>query len=140
MKTAKINLDGKEYLLCFSTRVVKKCAERYGGVEKIDEALGSEDAVQALDESLWILAAMLDAGARYAKLNGMENPAPPDQESLYDLCDVSDFAGLKGKIMETITAGKAHQVEAAPGKNAAATQAKETAEVPLDLSGTSGTD
>lgn len=140
MKTAKITLDGREYLLCFSTRVVKQCAERYGGVEQIGEALGSEDAVQALDESLWMLAAMLDAGARYAKLNGLENPAPPDRETLYDLCDVSDFAGLKGKIMETVTAGKAHRVEAEPGKNAAATQAQGTAEAPSALSGTSGTD
>lgn len=139
MKTATITLDGKAYLLCFSTRVVKKCAERYGGVEKISAALGNEDAVQALDESLWILAAMLDAGGRYAALNGLENPTPPDQETLYDICDVSDFAGLKGKIMETITAGKAHNVETQLPKNAGATQTQKRGEAPSGLSGTSGT-
>ena len=40
MRTAKISIDGREYLLCFSARVMRACTERYGGVESIDDLAG----------------------------------------------------------------------------------------------------
>ena len=64
MRTATIDICGREYLLCFSARVVRAVTERYGGMEHIDEALSTEDPVKALDESVWLLAAMMDGGAR----------------------------------------------------------------------------
>ena len=43
MRTATIDICGREYLLCFSARVVRAVTERYGGMEHIDEALTAED-------------------------------------------------------------------------------------------------
>lgn len=139
MRTAEIILDGKTYLLCFSTRVVRACTERYGGLEYIGQALEGEEPVKALDESLWILAAMLDAGGRYARMHGLEYPQPPGLEGLYDLCDLSDFRGIAAKVKETMVKGQAHQVEAEFPKNAEATQAGGAAAGRPGLSGTSGT-
>lgn len=107
-------------------------------MDKISVALDADDPVSVLDESLWLLAAMLDAGARYARLNGQECLPPPDQEALYDLCGMDDLSGLRGRIMETMTRGQSRTVEAEPPKNAAATQDGAGTEDPSVLSGTSG--
>ena len=92
------------------------------GIEHRAAAASPEDTVKALDESMWLLSQMLEAGARYARMNGMDNPEPLDADGLYDCCDMSDFAGLRGKIMETISNGQKATVEAEPPKNAGAAQ------------------
>ena len=112
-----MTVDGKDRLLCFSTRVIRDVVERFGDVSKINEALNDEDKVKALDNAVWLLCRMMDAGGRYAKLNGMDNPEPLSYEELYDSLDIGDFAGLKMKIQETIVNGGARTVDAAPGKN-----------------------
>lgn len=121
MRTARITIDGAEHLLCFSARVVRACTERYGDMGNMDDALGGGSPVQAMDEAVWLIAAMMDAGARYARLNGLDNPAPLTADQLLDVCDLGDFAQLYGKIQETITNGRAPTVEAEPPKNAGAT-------------------
>lgn len=125
MRTARITIDGAEHLLCFSARVVRACTERYGDIVNIDEALTSGAAVQAMDEAVWLIAAMMDAGARYARLNGLDNPAPLTEDELLDVCDMGDFTRMTSKITETITNGKTPTVEAEPAKNAKATPAGE---------------
>ena len=122
MRTAKIEIAGKEHLLCFSVRVIMAVNDRYGGVEQIDAALSGENLNQNLREAVWLLSTMMAAGARYADLNGIENPPPLSCEELYDLCDTEDFLGLRGKIVETIIAGRTAHVEVEPEKNGMATQ------------------
>lgn len=123
MRTARIEIEGREHLLCFSTRVVRAVTERYGGVEAIDGALSGSEPVRALDEAVWLLATMMDGGARYAKLNDIDNPPALTADELLDVLDISDFGRLKDKIAETITNGKSVNVEAEPPKNAKTTQA-----------------
>lgn len=123
MRTARIEIEGREHLLCFSARVVRAVTERYGGVEAIDGALSGSEPVRALDEAVWLLATMMDGGARYAKLNEIDNPPALTADELLDVLDISDFGRLKDKIAETITNGKSVNVEAEPPKNAKTTQA-----------------
>ena len=120
MRTARITLAGKEYPMCFSARVVRACSERYGGIEHLDEKMNG-DAVQSLDEAIWLLSQMMDAGVRYAKINGDESAEAPTADDLYDLFGMDDFAGLKDKIAETITNGNKTTVEAEAPKNGKAT-------------------
>ena len=123
MRTARIEIEGREHLLCFSARVVRAVTERYGGVEAIDGALSGSEPVRALDEAVWLLATMMDGGARYAKLNAIDTPPALTADELLDVLDISDFGRLKDKIAETITNGKSVNVEAEPPKNAKTTQA-----------------
>ncbi len=123
MRTARIEIEGREHLLCFSARVVRAVTERYGGVEAIDGALSGSEPVRALDEAVWLLATMMDGGARYAKLNDIDNSPALTADELLDVLDISDFGRLKDKIAETITNGKSVNVEAEPPKNAKTTQA-----------------
>lgn len=121
MRTATINIGGKDRLLCFSARVVRSCTERYGGVEHIGEHLSGQDVRKNLDEAVWLLGQMLDAGARYSKMSGLDNPDAPSVEELYDLLGMDDFADLRGKISETISNGGTASVKAVAPKNAGAT-------------------
>ena len=120
MRTAKIEIDGREHLLCFSARAVRACTERYGGMEMIGDALTEGGPVKTLDEAVWLIATLMDAGDRYAKLNGIDNPPPLSADDMMDVCDLADFAAFKDKIAETITNGRAATVEAEPPKNAGA--------------------
>lgn len=121
MRTAKIRIDGTEYVLCFSGRTMRACTQRYGDVSKIAEALDTKDTVKALDETIWLLSALMDAGARYCRLNGVECPDPLSYDELYDRVDIPDMSSLRYKVMETINAGKEATVVARPGKNTEAT-------------------
>ena len=122
MRTASITLNGQEHLLCFSARVVRACTERYGDVSGLGDALDNPDKLKALDEAVWILAQMMDAGARYAKLNGLENPEPLSVDAIYDMSDLNDFFAIRQKVVATVTQGRATHVEVEPPKNAGGTQ------------------
>lgn len=123
MRTASIEIGGKAHLLCFSARVVRAVTERYGGVERIDTALSADDPLKALDEAVWLLSTMMDGGARYAKLNGLETAPPLTADELLDVMDLSDFGQLRTKITEVVVSGRETHVEADPGKNAETTPA-----------------
>lgn len=123
MRTASIEIGGKAHLLCFSARVVRAVTERYGGVERIDMALSAGDPLKALDEAVWLLATMMDGGARYAKINGLETAPPLTADELLDVMDLNDFGQLRTKITEAVVSGRETHVEADPGKNAETTPA-----------------
>lgn len=123
MRTASIEIGGKAHLLCFSARVVRAVTERYGGVERIDTALSADDPLKALDEAVWLLSTMMDGGARYAKLNGLETAPPLTADELLDVMDLNDFGQLRTKITEAVVSGRETHVEADPGKNAETTPA-----------------
>lgn len=124
MRTGKIEINGKEYLLCFSARVVRSCAKRYGRIENIDNALNSGTEADQMDECFWLLAEMMDAGNRYAKEEGIENPKPLDFDTLYDVCGMDDIFNMKEHIFQTVSSGNEREVEIEPekGKNAETTQ------------------
>lgn len=134
MRTGYAEVNGKKYLLCFSARVVRSCAKRYGSLEKLADALTSGTEVEIMDENFWLLAEMMAAGAKYAKEECIENPEPPDLDRLYDLLDLNDLFGMQELLMATIAKGNEREVETEleKGKNAETT--------PQDslLSGTSG--
>ena len=127
MRTAKMSVDGREYLLCFSGRVIRNVTEKFGSLPAMYEAFSQDEQEKSLDAAVWVLSQMIQAGDRYAKLNGLENPGKLSFDDLYDLFDINDFTGIYSKIKETIRSGKQQTVTAVPdtpgggGKNAAAT-------------------
>lgn len=136
MRTGSIVINKKEYVLCFSARVVRACTERYGSIENIDKYLLEGTETQTMDESVWLLEQMIAAGDRYAKQEGIENPAPLSYDEIYDLCGLDDLMDMKAKIFSTIANGNERTVEVETGdeKNMTATQQEESL-----LSGASGT-
>lgn len=111
MRTGKITVNEKEYLLCFSAKVILSCSNRYGNVDGIWKKLSSDSEAEVLTETFWLLSEMMDAGASYAKLTGIDNPKPLTEEELLVLVDLSDLANLKAKIFETVSNGTERTVE-----------------------------
>ena len=121
MRTAKILIDGREHLLCFSVRVLRAVVDRYGSVEGLHASTSTEDQAKTLAEALWQLAAMMDAGARYAALEGLPNAEPLTQEQLDDVCDISDFFEIRMAVQRTITSGVSSSLQVDDSKNREAT-------------------
>lgn len=119
MKTAKLTLNGVDYTMCFSLRVARDCADKFGGLEQMQEAMQSKKTAEVLDTCIWMIAAMMDAGARYDRKCGVETPEPMTIDDLYDATDINDLAGLKSKIFETISNGQKSDIRV-ESKNAAA--------------------
>lgn len=136
MRTAKIEINKKEYLLCFSARVMRACSERYESVENIGKALTEGTEAQKMDESFWLLSAMMDAGAKYAKVEGISTPPPLSYDALYDLCGMDDLLDMQTKIFKTIADGSERRIETEDeeGKNAETTRQNQMS------GGVSGTD
>ena len=123
MKQIELPVNGTEYPLCFSLRVVKACGERFGGLDSLSSALtGGGNAIEALNNVVWLLAQMLDAGCRLAQANGVEADAPPDEDALLDVFGLDDLAELRQRLTLAMSAGNARTVEAKPGKNGETTQ------------------
>lgn len=121
MRGRTITLAGTEYPLRFSLRAVKACTEKYGSLEGMFEAIqGKRGSMDVVDECLWLLGVMLDAGYRYDKANGLEAKSPPDGEALLD---VLDLAEMQGVLLHAIAGDSARTVEADPPKNAESAEA-----------------
>lgn len=121
MRTGKLTFEGREYPLCFSTRVVCNVTDKYGDLTEMYNALGSDNVSTQLSAVMWVLAQMSAAGERYARLNG-EDPHPAlTEDQLWDAFGIDDLLKLTKAIMDTVTAGTSREVEAEPPKNAEAT-------------------
>lgn len=121
MKEAKIKLLGSERPMCFSTRVLCDAEEKFGGLEKMFDAMSSGTTRERMNTIFWVLAAMLKAGERRAQLNGEECPKAPDAEALPDLFGVDDLTALVQSIKEAIVSDSRRDVLADAPKNAEAT-------------------
>ena len=119
MRTEIVKICGKEYIACFSTRVLMALEEREGDSTKGLQRILSENKVSDL---FWLLAQMIDAGDRYAKLEGLDNPGKLALDDLIDLIGVDEYEGVFRAVTETVKAGNTPNVEVKPAKNGKATQ------------------
>lgn len=120
MRTAKAKIHDKEYIICFSTRVLMALEEREGdssaGLEKIMKT-------QKVSDVFWLLAQMIDAGDRYAKIEGIDNPGTISYDELVDTLGVDEYQDVFGAITEAVQKGTKPDVQTKPAKNAKTTQA-----------------
>lgn len=121
MRTTKIEIHGKEYLLCLSTRVIQNIEER-------GETIGSElQKVMngSVKETFWLTHQMLAAGHKYAQYEGLENPEPPTLDYLLDTIGPDEYKGLYSVIGQAVKNGSQATVEVEPSKkDDGATQAE----------------
>lgn len=138
MRTVKMELFGEEHTLCFSTRVVLDAEERYGSLEKFFSALDgravSESDTEAsgvphtttlLRTTIWALHAMIEAGARYERMDGANAPEVPSEDELLDRLDLRDLRVVQRRLLDAVRAGSIREQEATAPKNAEATPPEE---------------
>lgn len=117
MKTVRVEIDEREYILCCPISVMKELNEHFGGMEKIDEALSQNDLSAVIDESMWILSTLMKAGERYAEKNSLDHNKALSVEQLQDLCDISTLFDIRESIFDVLSASAKQEIELEPAKN-----------------------
>lgn len=112
MRTGKFDFYGKSYLITFNARV--NAALEAEGI-RLDRLAENDTPVSSI---VRILSHMIDAGDRYARMNGIENPGTVDYDTLLDGLDMPDIQKLPALIAEVAKGER--NVEADPPKNAGA--------------------
>lgn len=120
MRTREVELLGERCLLCFSNRVVQRCIERTGGMDFLEKLFDQKDP-HFFENTMWLLAEMTEAGARYAKRNGLGEYGVIGYEDLLDGTDIDDLAKLQRMIGAAVSAGSKADVEVEEVKNAKTT-------------------
>ena len=126
MKTVNVKIDGQEYPLCLSTRVMVALEGRArAGGRDLSGELQAIMADGSVSGAFWLLAQMLKAGRRAAQMeDGPEPLEPPDYDELIDLVAVGEYAEIFRALREAVEAGMATtvQAEAPKGKSAKPTR------------------
>ncbi len=123
MRTGKITIAGKEYILCFSTMVVKWLEEENEeGFDKALEQMYEEASEGKLSKLFSVLAMMIRAGDMYAKATGIKNPPSLSEEDLYVLTSPADYKEMFDSVIKSIKDGRKREIESEPdskktGKN-----------------------
>ena len=122
MRTGKVKIRGKDYITCFSTRVLLALEEREGNSDKALQQILSNGKVT---DMFWLLAQMIDAGDRYAKIEGLDNPGTLTFDEIIDSIGVDDYKTMFDALAETVKNGSTPTVQTKPPKNAETTQPEE---------------
>lgn len=71
MRRKTIRIDGEEHLLCYSVNAMLEVQERF--VEgDLGAALFDGSVAERFKNALWMIAALMRAGAEYAAIRGIE--------------------------------------------------------------------
>lgn len=122
MRCKTVTLAGIEYPLRFTLRAVKACGEKYGSLEGMFAAIQGKcgDTVGVVDDCLWLLNLMLDAGYRYNLANGQSALEPPPEDLLLDTLDLAE---MQVALLSAIAGDSERTVEAEPPKNGESAEA-----------------
>lgn len=118
MITKTVEVAGKDYLLCASLRVV-----RYMNHVRA-KAISEEDSV---DELVDMLKIMIDAGDKYAKTNGIDNPEPLSKDDILDYLGMDDYMRIQDAINAATLESSKRTLEVEPPKDSKKNGAPETA-------------
>ena len=112
MKTSKITIHNTEYLLVFSNRVL-------AGLEEKGIRLAEIQKDRPITNVLTMLQMMIEAGSRYAKMEGLGDFPTITLDALMDCTGQDDYIAFQEAISECIQGVR--QVDAVPGKKRGAT-------------------
>lgn len=113
MRTSKLRLNGQEYLLCMSNRVLVDLEERGKNLE----TFLTEDS-KTITNICWLLRRMSEAGRAYAALAGLGDYQAISEDQILDGSSSEDYEAYMQAIFEAATGER--KVEAELPKNAEA--------------------
>lgn len=119
MKTTYIELLGEKHPMCFSLAAAEEMSQRFGGMEKLEEEIGSGDIGRIAAATNALLEILMKAGRIYAEACGEELPKKLSCRPA-DLIDVRD-KNVLAHAMSAIRGDSSREVETI-SKNMEATQ------------------
>lgn len=111
MRTSKLVINGKEYLLCMSNRVLVDLEQKGVSLEAF-----LTDNNKTITNICWLLRRMSEAGRAYAAMAGLGDYKAIDENELLDASGSDDYDAYMEAIIQAAN-GDRH-VEAEPPKNA----------------------
>lgn len=118
-RTKTIDIAGKKYLLCYSTRVVRAVTDSFGSPAKMNEALmNNASPAERAEALLYVLHELILAGARFALRESKENPPAPTLDELRTLLPLIKPRTALQAVKDAITFGSAvaFDIKDKPGK------------------------
>ena len=91
MKTGTIEIAGKTYITCLSTRVVMNLQKK----GKLEDVLADVEKSEDLSTIMELIYMLIDAGDRYAKLAGLDNPPLMSFDDMVDVLGIDDLANMR---------------------------------------------
>ena len=113
MRTGRVKINDKEYTICLSTRVLMGLEEKGLSLDGV-----FADSTKQLTNVFTLLSLMMDAGKRWAEMNGEDAPTPPTLDELMDSTSVDQYQDFLAGITSTL-AESGRNVEATPPKGKA---------------------
>jgi len=122
-RIGEIEIAGSKYPLNFSTKAAKEIAQRYNGLENVEDAFSGKAVDAMMDEVVWLLALLIAQGVAYKRIVDGEDAKGITADELEVVLGVADMAGLKDNIMDAMLTGMKREVEVEiEPKNAETTQ------------------
>lgn len=121
---------GKDFPLCYTVEAQSKLAEKAGRLEDIQTLFDQEDAAESTENTVWILAVMMEAAVNKEKVKcrmlgeeykGGEAPTYEDLRVLISPTEMKDVAAMISAAMK-LGHKTTVEVEKEKKKNAKTTQ------------------
>lgn len=122
MRLKMVNIGGKEYPACFSTRVMMDLEEKGGTIQSALTAIAESEKVSDL---FHLLHQMLLAGHRYSERQGLPHSGELSFDELIDSVGIDDYKSVFSEVMSIVRVSSETTVEATAPKNAETRQAVE---------------
>lgn len=121
-RITEIEICGKKLPLNFSIAAARKICEKYTDLVKMVEEIPKLPLAKQLEEVIWILAIMLEQGAKYKEIFEGEEVRAYTQEELEIMMSVTDAVPAFQQLVAAITLGMESEIDVGGEKNATATQ------------------
>ena len=112
-----ITICGKSYPLCLTLRATKEITKRFGGLEKLADALSCAELAEQLDTMTWLLSLLISEACAMLCVMGEDAPTPLTAEKLEIVLTPGDLIRMQGDLLNAVRVGVGREVE---GKNAEA--------------------
>jgi len=124
-RIVNIEIAGTQYPLNFSIKAAKEVTKRYGALEKVADVFEKKTEDELFDELMFLLALLLDQGARYKEIVNGEKVRTFTADELEVVMGSMDCIDLKSTLMSAMAAGSEQSIkleESETEKNAETTQ------------------
>lgn len=112
MRTSKLELNGKEYLLASPMIALQRIGEACGGLENLEETLSNGKLEDILDKTVQILHILMESGTKFHSLStGEQTEKIPSKEELGYMIEIDDVPKIVSAIHQTIIGSTQRKIE-----------------------------
>lgn len=117
-RAASVMIGGERYEMLLTLRATKKIGEKFGGLEKLGEALSTGTFENTLEALAWIAALLINQTIDIYNFRNATKPKQHiDAETIELLLSPGDVEDVTNAILEALTKGSERHVRSEEEKN-----------------------